>query len=282
MSNVNLLPITNSTSTIADVYLNNSRPINTSQQYFSPDYVGPILILVECIDSSKNLGSWHPLKAAKFFSNNFKGITKIKSASFKKIKISFDSIVNENNCLNSKSLSDHGFKASIPSSLIYSYGVIKLDVSISEEEFWEELQSTVPVEGFKGISIKKDGIIVQTRIVEIKFLSPKLPKTISLYNMLFEVNPSIRSPVQCNRCLRFGYTQKFCRSGPKCSHCSGDKDSIESYPVIQATDPVCLFCNLPHLATDRNCKEWTFQSEIKKIMATENISYHYVLDFKKK
>lgn len=40
-------------------------------------------------------------------------------------KISFDSNLSGNNCLNSKLLSEHDFSASIPSILIYSNGVIK-------------------------------------------------------------------------------------------------------------------------------------------------------------
>lgn len=32
---------------------------------------------------------------------------------------------------------------------------------------------------------------------------------------------------------------------------------------------------------DQNCKEWAFQSKIKKIMATKNIFYWDTLDFKK-
>ncbi|XP_025192857.1 uncharacterized protein LOC112592911 [Melanaphis sacchari] len=99
--------------------------------------------------------------------------------------------------------------------------------------------------------------------------------------MIFEVMPSIRSPVQCNRCLRFGHTQKYCRSEARCSHCGETKHSIDSCPSTQATDPICLHCKLPHLATDRSCREWLLQKDIKKIMATENLSYKDTLIFKK-
>jgi hypothetical protein len=56
---------------------------------------------------------------------------------------------------------------------------------------------------------------------------------------------------------------------------------IDSCPRAQATDPVCLFCKQSHLATDRNCREWSTQKEIKHMMATENISYKDALIFKK-
>lgn len=142
-------------------------------------------------------------------------------------------------------------------------------------------KSPVSIDAFKRINIKKDGNIVQTRIVELKFVAPKIPSVISVFNMIFEVKPSIRSPVQCNRCLRFGHTQKYCRSGPRCSHCGETKHSIDSCPYSQATDPVCLYCKQPHLATDRSCQEWSTQKDIKKIMANENISYKDAIIFKK-
>lgn len=99
--------------------------------------------------------------------------------------------------------------------------------------------------------------------------------------MLFEVLPSIRTPLQCKYFLRFGHTSKFCRSSPTCSHCGVSKHSIESCPTAQTTDPCCLYCHLPHLATDRNSREWNSQRDIKKIMATENISFRETVNFKK-
>ena len=248
---------------------------------FPSDYHGSISILVECNHVDKNLGRWHPVKAAKLFSTNYTGITFIKPAGFKKIKITFDSITNANACLKSGSLSDYGFSASIPTNLLYSFGVIKLDNDISECDFREGVRSPFPIVGFRRISVNKDGVITPTRIVELKFLSPKLPQHISMFNMLFDVNPSVRSPVQCNRFLRFGHTQKFCRSEPRCSHCGNAKHSIAECPIAQSTAPSCLYCKLQHVATDRSCQEWIAQKEIKKIMASENISYQDALIFKK-
>ena len=271
-----------SVSTPAPADLNiikNSLRLN--QQSFPLDYIGPVFILVESINTEINLGKWHPVKAAKFFSTNFTGITNIKPAGFKKVKITFDSIENGNVCLKSAFLSDHGFSASIPSNLIYSFGVIKFDIDLSEEDFREGLSSLFPIESFRRITVNKDGVITPTRLVELKFISPNLPPHITVFNMIFKVTPSIRSPVQCNRCLRFGHTQKFCRSDPRCSHCGGVKHSIVDCPTVSATEPSCLFCHLPHLATDRSCHEWSVQKEIKKIMATENISYQDAVIFKK-
>ncbi|CAI6357956.1 unnamed protein product [Macrosiphum euphorbiae] len=72
--------------------------------------------------------------------------------------------------------------------------------------------------------------------------------------MIFYVNPSIRSPVQCNCCLRYRHTQ----IDPRCCHCGGSKHSITECPTVHATDPICLFCKLPHVSTDHPDNEEIF------------------------
>ncbi|CAI6358865.1 unnamed protein product [Macrosiphum euphorbiae] len=122
-----------------------------TQQTFPSDYIGPVMKLVECIDLNKNLGNWHPIKGAKFFSTNFAGKIDIKPAGSKKIKISFDSILNGNLCLISDALNEHGFAASVPSNLIYSFGIIKLDQDVSDDDFRDGVQSSFKIVSFKRI-----------------------------------------------------------------------------------------------------------------------------------
>lgn len=182
-STSNSVPVVNSTQITAAIHTTDlPNDINMSSQCmqstFSPDYNGPVVILVECIDLNKNLGHWHPIKAAKFFSTSFTGITNIKPAGSKKIKISFDSITNANLCLTSNVLLECGFTASIPSNLIFSFGIIRLDSDVLEDDFLDGVQSCFLIVSFKRISVKRDGNIVPTRIVELKFLSPKLPQHI--------------------------------------------------------------------------------------------------------
>ncbi|KAL4149726.1 hypothetical protein QTP88_003602 [Uroleucon formosanum] len=174
---------------------NTNKHLNILQKSLSPDYIGPITILVESIDANNNLGNWHSMKAAKFFSNNFPGITNIKPAGSKKIKISFDTIINGNFYLNSNILNKNNYNAIIPSTLIFSYGIIKLDTTVSEAEFFEGGRSSVKIDAFKRISIKKDDKIIQTRIVELKFVASKIPSIISVFNMiLMSTDPVPSSP----------------------------------------------------------------------------------------
>ncbi|XP_060847575.1 uncharacterized protein LOC132927134 [Rhopalosiphum padi] len=258
--------------------LRNSEQLN---KFFSADYNGPFTTIAEHSDINLKIDHWHPLKYAKIFSTNFIGINNIKPIGHKKIKITFNTKVSANNFLTSPLLANIGFTAYIPSTLIYSFGIIRVDSSLTEEDFWEGLDNTVRAIAFKRISIKKNNVLTPTRVVEIKFLSPKIPDAVSIYNVIFKISPSVRSPIQCNNCLRFGHTAKFCRSKSKCSHCGLNDHSLTTCPSINATDPVCIFCKLPHLSTDRNCQEWSFQRDVKKIMATENLPFREAVSLKK-
>lgn len=250
-------------------------------KHFEENFTGTPIIIIELLDTNNTNGSWHPLKWAKLLCNNFFGINSIKPNGFRKVKVAFDSTFHANKCLESPLLSEHNLSAFIPSTLIFSHGIIKLDTSLPEEDFWEGLKCDVPVIAFKRISVNRDGTLTPTRLVELRFLSPNIPQSILIFNVILDVSPSIRSPLQCNNCLRFGHTSKFCRSKPRCSHCGDNNHSLNTCPSAQTTDPRCLFCQLPHLATDRSCKEWDFQKDLKKIMATENLSFKDAINFKK-
>lgn len=153
---VNSILITTSTYSI-DISNDTNMSSQRTQLTFSSDYNSPVIIFVKCIDINKNLGNRHPIKEAKFFSTNFIGTTNIKPASFKKINISFDSILNDNLCLIFDALFKHGSTVSIPSNLIYSFGIIKLDSDISEDVFQDGGQSFFSIVSFKRIhvSVKK-------------------------------------------------------------------------------------------------------------------------------
>lgn len=107
-------------STKYDNTSNNNKYVNIPQQSFSSDYIRPVIVLIESSDENTNLGNWHPIKAAKFFSNNFSSVVNIKPAGSKQIKITFDTITNGNLCLNSNILKENNYNACIPSTLIFS------------------------------------------------------------------------------------------------------------------------------------------------------------------
>jgi hypothetical protein len=266
------------------IELDSYRPSDTQDRQpvlptgFPASYAGRLIII---LSSNSNTIKIHPISVGKCLTKNFNGVLTINSAGPNQVKVTFDSIKNANLCISSPLLESNGFKATIPNSLLFCFGVIKLDNSISEDDFWDGLESQSKVLSFRRINVKRDGSSIPSRFVELKFLASSLPKKISIFKVLFHVQPSVRSPTQCNKCLRFGHTQKFCRGKLRCSHCGERDHDISSCEVLNSSMPVCVNCKLHHLATDRSCSEWASQKEIKRIMACENISFREAAQIRK-
>lgn len=180
-------------------------PVDQYFKHFESNFSGPIIIAIELNKSSTSTDSWYLLKWAKFLSNNFFSINNIKLNGHRKVKILFDSINFANACFNSPILLKNNLSAYIPSTLIYSYGIIKLDISFLEADFWDGQNFNIPINAFKHFSVNTDGIITPTHIVEYKSLSSKIPSSMSIFNMIFDFSLSIRYPLQCNLCLYFGH-----------------------------------------------------------------------------
>lgn len=69
-----------------------------------------------------------------FFFNKFNGILRLDLIGVR-IKVTFDSIISASICLSSIELLSMSSLAYIPSTLVYSFGIINLDVSFPEEDF---------------------------------------------------------------------------------------------------------------------------------------------------
>lgn len=116
---------------------------------------------------------------------------------------------------------------------------------------------------------QRDDHNIPSRLVELSFTSAKLPSNISIYKIIFNVSPSIRSSVQCQKCLRFEHTQKFCRSRQHCNHC----DTFDHDASLAESYLTSVHCKANHPSTDRLCTKWSTQKDIKKIVTTNNVSY---------
>lgn len=150
------------------------------------------------------------MRVCKLFFNKFNGILHIDPFDVR-VKITFDSIVSSKICLSLVELHTMDLHVYIPSTIVYSFGVINLDAIFSEKEFWKGLASTVEVVSFHHIFTNQNGSPSPSKLVELKFIFPVLPEKNAIYKVLFKVPPSIRSPVICQNCLHYGYTAKCCR-----------------------------------------------------------------------
>jgi hypothetical protein len=144
---------TTSFNTIVPVTTHTKYNIDQYLKQFDTNFIGTPVIIIEFTDS--NASTWHPLKWAKLLTSNFFGISNIKPTGHKKVRITFDSIYHANICLESTFFVEHKLSAYIPSTLIFSHGIIKLDTSKPEEDFWESILCDVPTIGFKRIAVNR-------------------------------------------------------------------------------------------------------------------------------
>jgi len=56
--------------------------------------------------------------------------------------------------MSSPLLVENGLKASIPITLLFCHGVIRLDTYISEQDFWDSVESSSPILEFRRISVR--------------------------------------------------------------------------------------------------------------------------------
>lgn len=267
--------------TSCNVILNTNPLDSTNKQidtlvYFPTQYSGPIIVgLMPELNTDQRHRNMYTIPLGKILKAKFSGIVSIKPGGPRKISITFDSIENANICLASAPiLESNGFKSFIPHSLLYSFGVIEYNGYISDEDFWEGTECPVKIISVKRIMVKRDDIYVPSRFIKIKFQSFGIPKKISIFNVCFHVVPCIRSPTQCNKCLRFGHVQKMCLGKQRCSHCGVTKHDLSSCKFLEIIPPNCANCYLPHNAKDRSCGEFAVQKEILKIMAYMNVAFN--------
>jgi len=97
---------------------------------------------------------------------------------------------------------------------------------------------------------------------------------------LFDVSPSIKSWVQWNKYLRFGYTQKFYREKQRYAHC---RETEHEVSVCELGDSAlkCIFCQQQHTAKDHRRKECLSHKEIKKIIASEKVPFKEAVQIQK-
>jgi len=121
------------------------------------------------------------------FFNKFKGIRRSNPIR-PRVKVTFDTIHSTNYCLASKKLLFLMLRPLIPSTLVYFYGIINLEISVLEEYVWERLESSAKVVNFRCISTNQHSSS-QTPIemVEFKFFLPDFSEKTSIFNVIFRV-----------------------------------------------------------------------------------------------
>ncbi|KYN07830.1 hypothetical protein ALC62_01203 [Cyphomyrmex costatus] len=167
----------------------------------------------------------------------------------------------------------------IPTYKVLRTGIIKgVDQSLSLDCIKDNIKSS-----FKIIDIQRlnrrttvDGQAKYSpsRTLCIKFAGQVLPEVISLFHVIYHVEPYVPKIRICYVCYRVGHIGKDCKSSrSRCLYCSGDHDKSFSCAESMAINKKCINCGGDHLATSFDCPTILKYKEVINMSAHKNIPH---------
>ncbi|XP_043461155.1 uncharacterized protein LOC122497859 [Leptopilina heterotoma] len=214
-------------------------------------------------------------------------IVEINQSGRGKVRVTVKSGQVANQLLNHPQLSSHGLIGIIPTSFVSCQGIMNdVDTDISVEEIIEYGEVMGPhVNKIKIIQAwrfnrkvydekTKEFKFVPSKTVLLTFQGTVLPQRVAVYKGSSPIRPYFPNPRICMKCFRFGHIAKHCRSQPRCKSCGENTthDTTNPCPNTSKT-PKCVNCSSPHLATSKDCPEFTFQKEIRTYATIHRLSF---------
>lgn len=203
------------------------------------------------------------------------GIADIKKLGRKTVTVYFNDYNSANSLINNNELDKFLLRSYIPDSYLFVSGVIRgVEKEVDVADFKEELQLNYPVTKLERMQRydKTTNTKVDTNNLIITLRTNKLPDEVKAYRTVIKIFPFVGRIKQCCNCLRFGHLEEQCKARLKrCERC-GEAEHQGTCKLK------CVHCKKDHVATDVNCEERKRQSNIKLIMAKENIGYYEALE----
>ena len=138
---------------------------------------------------------------------------------------------------------------------------------MTEVEIRDELKDQ-GVFGVNRVTLKKEGKVIPTNTLFLTFVSPELPKEITVGYLKVKVALFVPNPMRCFNCNKFGHTSQQCKVAAKCTGCGKDKHEG------QCEGPkLCSNCNGPHASLAKDCPVWQEEKEIQRVHVEKRISF---------
>lgn len=167
----------------------------------------------------------------------------------------------------------------IPMNFISRSAIIRdIDLELTEEELFQNIETRQ----FKLLSVQrlkrksfdpenKKAVYVPARTLKLTFDGQDIPAYVYLWYSRITVEPYVQSVMQCFKCLKFGHTNKFCKS-PKsmCRKCFKPQDDEHQCDFQNIK---CSNCDGLHNPNSQNCPELDRQKNIKFLMSTRNLCF---------
>lgn len=242
-------------------------------------YNNKIYVFLEKINN-ENIGKLHPMVVGHILHKKLgvSNINKIEKVGRNRVKVELKSIRDANKLINNDKLNDEHIRAFIPNNLLERKGIIKfVDTSFDDKYLFENIISPYRITEVKRLQrkiVKEDGhIFVPKQTVLLTFEGNVLPSTVFINYVACTVEPYVQKVIQCYKCLRYGHVAKQCNSSNSlCVNCSKELDS--GHKCRDPQDRFCLFCkNNTHKTISKDCPKYVEQTNIKKHMANNNLTF---------
>ncbi|GBM35041.1 hypothetical protein AVEN_240391-1 [Araneus ventricosus] len=149
---------------------------------------------------------------------NVKSTKKLRSGD---ILVEVESPKQAKEILKLKSLSTIPVTVNPHATLNSSKGVISCGELLNESE--DKITEELKIQGVihvRGITIRRDGQLLNTKHLILTFDSNKLPEHIKAGYMRLSVRTYIPIPLRCFKCQRFGHSKTSCRRTLTCARCA--------------------------------------------------------------
>lgn len=223
-------------------------------------------------DTQANIGRYSPIAFAKKIREITPGPLTMSTNGQNSVKINCQIFSDANLILDYFTNNLTNYITSVPSSLFYKKGFIKnveIDINLSElYQHMDDYAKPIIIGLKRRTNIEKGPI----DIVELIFNTSTIPRTVKIYDLLFQITPIIPNPVRCYYCQRFRHTADQCRSShPVCEFCS--LHHIADQCLRKLETPKCSNCEDNHLASSNTCLRYKYEFQLSKIFYVHNIGF---------
>ncbi|XP_055584978.1 uncharacterized protein LOC129737843 [Uranotaenia lowii] len=248
-----------------------SRKIFKNYNYQNGD-CRPYRVIVENTDVEKRKVVNRLQIGIMLHQNGFdKCIDDIRKTARNKVTVYVGNIKDANRLANCQNLNLQGFKSYIPKQFVTVTGVISgIPLEMKDEEVKHFIKAKAEIDSVFRMHRYKDKKKEPTYKMGVVFRTNTLPNDISIYSVIHKVQPYIRKPIICFKCLRYNHLSKNCKALiEKCMSCAVEHSTENSCNVLK-----CLYCpNSNHKTTDKVCPRWKKENDLQAKMAKKCMTY---------
>lgn len=197
-------------------------------------------------------------------------VTTIINISPSKVKIICESSKSANQIINATQTEK--FRIEIPTSFLYTEGLIKVPFELSLEEITNNIVCEAKIEKMERLTRWnfETQQAIPTNNIKITFRSFHLPRKVDIMCVPTRVSLFIPQPTLCKSCWRFGHTKKYCKAPDTCSICL----TVHPGNPCPIPEQKCRYCpDSTHKTGNRDCPETIMQKKIKEHMIITRSSY---------